>query len=279
MLPILSAYQDSDGASFGERLGNARLAATGAGIIAGTAAAKMTGRDFAKAGETAISEGKAAYSEGADARIAAFKSELRGEAPISAGSLGGSGAVDSSYDSRYAPPPSDTNAAGVAAGAVGAATAAASSSAGAAAGPSATLSTGGNAPLGEVAGDDGYGQGEAAASAAAMAAGVSRAGAADSPFPSSPPCLPMAHRKTLWPIRVTASVVIRGMPIVQPLQCCSRMRRGLLSRNHSPQTSESDRNKARHCRALFMALHRNLVGGNRAPSVCGQPSLRPCASF
>ncbi|WP_240533881.1 hypothetical protein [Aeromonas veronii] len=78
----MSAYQDSDGASFGERLGNARLAATGAGIIAGTAAAKMTGRDFAKA-ETALSEGKAAYSEGADARIAAFKSELRGEAPIS----------------------------------------------------------------------------------------------------------------------------------------------------------------------------------------------------
>lgn len=158
-----SAYRDSDGASIGERLGNARLAATGAGIIAGTAAAKMTGRDFAKAGKTALSEGKAAYSEGADARIAAFKSESRGEAPISAGSPGGSGAVDSSYDSRYAPPPSDTNAAGVATGAVGAATAAASPSAGAAAGPSATLSTGGNAPLGEVAGADGYGQGESAA--------------------------------------------------------------------------------------------------------------------
>lgn len=195
----VSAYQDSDGASFGERLGNARLAATGAGIIAGTAAAKMTGRDFAKAGETALSEGRAAYSEGADARIAAFKSELRGEAPISAGSPGGSGAVDSSYDSRYAPPPSDTNAAGVAAGAVGTATAAASSSAGADAGPSATLSTGGNAPLGEVAGDDGYGQGESAASAAAMAAGVSRAGAADSPsviaaMPSyGPSDDPMAH--------------------------------------------------------------------------------------
>lgn len=161
----VSAYQDSDGASFGERLGNARLAATGAGIIAGTAAAKMTGRDFAKAGETALSEGRAAYSEGADARIAAFKSELRGEAPISAGSPGGSGAVDSSYDSRYAPPPS----------------------------------TGGNAPLGEVAGDDGYGQGESAASAAAMAAGVSRAGAADSPsviaaMPSyGPSDDPMAH--------------------------------------------------------------------------------------
>ncbi len=163
----VSAYQDSDGASFGERLGNARLAATGAGIIAGTAAAKMTGRDFAKAGKTALSEGKAAYSEGADARIAAFKSESRGEAPISAGSPGGSGAVDSSYDSRYAPPPSDTNAAGVATGAVGAATAAASSSAGADAGPSATLSTGGNAPLGEVAGDDGFGTdpGDAYASA------------------------------------------------------------------------------------------------------------------
>lgn len=195
----VSAYQDSDGASFGERLGNARLAATGAGIIAGTAAAKMTGRDFAKAGETAISEGKAAYSEGADARIAAFKSELRGEAPISAGSPGGSGAVDSSYDSRYAPPPPDTNAAGVAAGAVGAATVAASPSAGADAGRSATLSTGGNAPLGEVAGDDGYGQGESAASAAAMAAGVSRAGAADSPsviaaMPSyGPSDDPMAH--------------------------------------------------------------------------------------
>jgi len=195
----VSAYQDSDGASFGERLGNARLAATGAGIIAGTAAAKMTGRDFAKAGETALSEGKAAYSDGADARIAAFKSELRGEAPISAGSPGGSGAVDSSYDSRYAPPPSDTNAAGVAAGAVGAATAAASSSAGADAGPSATLSTGGNAPLGEVAGDDGYGQGESATSAAAMAAGFSRAGAADSPsviaaMPSYGPSEdPMAH--------------------------------------------------------------------------------------
>lgn len=194
----VSAYQDSDGASFGERLGNARLAATGAGIIAGTAAAKMTGRDFAKAGETAISEGKAAYSEGADARIAAFKSELRGEAPISAGSPGGSGAVDSSYDSRYAPPP-DTNAAGVAAGAVGAATVAASPSAGADTGRSATLSTGGNAPLGEVAGDDGYGQGESAASAAAMAAGVSRAGAADSPsviaaMPSyGPSDDPMAH--------------------------------------------------------------------------------------
>lgn len=113
----MSAYRDSDGASIGERLGNARLAATGAGIIAGTAAAKMTSRDFAKAGKTALSEGKAAYSEGADARIAAFKSESRGEAPISAGSPGGSGAVDSSYDSRYAPPPSDTNAAGVAAGA------------------------------------------------------------------------------------------------------------------------------------------------------------------
>lgn len=128
---------------------------------------------------------------GEAADVAIFKSELRGEAPISAGSPGGSGAVDSSYDSRYAPPPSDTNAAGVAAGAVGAATAAASSSAGAAADPSATLSTGGNAPLGEVAGDDGYGQGESAASAAAMAAGVSRAGAA---MPSYGPSEdPMAH--------------------------------------------------------------------------------------
>lgn len=157
----VSAYQDSDGAATGKRLGNAIRAATGAGIIAGTAAAKMAGRDFAKAGETALSEGKAAYSEGADARIAAFKSELRGEAPISAGSPGGSGAVDSSYDSRYAPPPPDTNAAGVAAGAVGAAT--------------------------------------SAASAAAMAAGVSRAGAADSPsviaaMPSyGPSDDPMAH--------------------------------------------------------------------------------------
>ena len=44
--------------------------------------------------------------------------------------------------------------------AVKSATVAASPSAGADAGRSATLSTGGNAPLGEVAGDDGYGQGE-----------------------------------------------------------------------------------------------------------------------
>jgi len=50
-----------------------------------------------------------------------------------------------------------------------------------------------------VAGDDGYGQGESATSAAAMAAGVSRAGAADSPsviaaMPSYGPSEdPMAH--------------------------------------------------------------------------------------
>lgn len=125
----VSAYQDSDGASFGERLGNARLV------------------------------------------------------PISAGSPGGSGAVDSSYDSRYAPPPSDTNAAGVAVGVVGAATAAASSSVGADAGSSATLNTGGNAPLGEVAGDDGYGQGESAASTAAMAAAMPSYDPSDDPMP------------------------------------------------------------------------------------------------
>lgn len=137
----VSAFQESTG-SLGSRLADARLAATGAGMIGGVAAAQAASRDFAQVGATAISEGKAAYSEGADSRIAAFKSELRGEPPISAGGEVGSGAVDRSYDARYSSPYE-----------VGAAVSV---------GQGATLSTGGPAPLGDAAG----GAGEPARSSA-----------------------------------------------------------------------------------------------------------------
>ncbi|MDH6160333.1 DotA/TraY family protein [Janthinobacterium sp. CG_23.4] len=83
-----SSYQEagSSGASFGQRVkaglvGGAAVA--GAGLVSAGAASAS---DFSQAGKTAVSEGKAAYSEGADSRIAAFKSELRGESPVNAGS-------------------------------------------------------------------------------------------------------------------------------------------------------------------------------------------------
>lgn len=84
----VSSYQEagSSGASFGQRVkaglvGGAAVA--GAGLVSAGAASAS---DFSQAGKTAVSEGKAAYSEGADSRIAAFKSELRGESPVNAGS-------------------------------------------------------------------------------------------------------------------------------------------------------------------------------------------------
>lgn len=100
----VEAFKDSSGSSLGERLGNARLAATGAGAIALTAAGMMTGRDFSGVLSTSLSEGKMAYAEGADSRIAAYKESMRSEAPISAGAAAGSGSegIDTSYDARYA---------------------------------------------------------------------------------------------------------------------------------------------------------------------------------
>ena len=100
----VEAFKDSSGSSLGGRLGNARLAATGAGAIALTAAGMMTGRDFSGVLSTSLSEGKMAYAEGADSRIAAYKESLRSEAPISAGAAAGSGSggIDTSYDARYA---------------------------------------------------------------------------------------------------------------------------------------------------------------------------------
>jgi conjugal transfer/type IV secretion protein DotA/TraY len=82
----VGAYQEagSSGASFGQRVkaglvGGAAVA--GAGLVSAGAASAS---DFSQAGKTAVSEGKAAYSEGADSRIAAFKSELRGDQTVSA---------------------------------------------------------------------------------------------------------------------------------------------------------------------------------------------------
>ncbi len=83
----VSSYQEagSSGASFGQRVkaglvGGAAVA--GAGLVSAGAASAS---DFSQAGKTAVSEGKAAYSEGADSRIAAFKSELRGgDQPVNA---------------------------------------------------------------------------------------------------------------------------------------------------------------------------------------------------
>lgn len=82
----VSSYQEagSRGASFGQRVkaglvGGAAVA--GAGLVSAGAASAS---DFSQAGKTAVSEGKAAYSEGADSRIAAFKSELRGDQPVNA---------------------------------------------------------------------------------------------------------------------------------------------------------------------------------------------------
>lgn len=100
----VEAFKDSSGGSLGERFGNARLAATGAGAIALTAAGMMTGRDFSGVLSTSMSEGRLAYAEGADSRIAAYKESMRSEAPISAGAAAGSGSggIDTSYDARYA---------------------------------------------------------------------------------------------------------------------------------------------------------------------------------
>jgi len=76
----VSAYQEagSSGASFGQRVKAGLVggvAVAGAGLVSAGAASAS---DFSQAGKTAVSEGKAAYNEGADSRIAAFKSELRG---------------------------------------------------------------------------------------------------------------------------------------------------------------------------------------------------------
>lgn len=109
----VSSYQEagSSGASFGQRLkaglvGGAAVA--GAGLVSAGAASAS---DFSQAGKTAVSEGKAAYNEGADSRIAAFKSELRGgggSETLAGGDAGsGSGSVDRTYDSSSSQPPTE----------------------------------------------------------------------------------------------------------------------------------------------------------------------------
>ncbi|HBP6601309.1 TPA: type IV secretion system protein DotA-like protein [Pseudomonas aeruginosa] len=108
----IAAYRDASesGASLGQRV-RAGLAGSSAAAVTGFGgAASASANDYAASGRTALSEGKAAYSEGADARIAAYKESLRGK-PVSTGSevVTDSGGIDQSYDSRYPPPPTDTD--------------------------------------------------------------------------------------------------------------------------------------------------------------------------
>lgn len=217
----VSSYQEagSSGASFGQRVkaglvGGAAVA--GAGLVSAGAASAS---DFSQAGKTAVSEGKAAYSEGADSRIAAFKSELRGggSETLAGGGVGGSsaagqeaGGMESSSTSSSTGDGSQTLAGG---GVVSGSASASGNSSGSSGGigqPSAsnstassngseTISAGGGAPQGEHLSNDGSGREESAVSTAALAAGVSRAGASDSPsviaaMPSNGPSDdPMAH--------------------------------------------------------------------------------------
>ncbi|CAJ0691158.1 hypothetical protein R82526_03606 [Ralstonia mannitolilytica] len=108
----VAAYRDASesGASLGQRV-RAGLVGSGAAAVTGFGGAvSASADDYAASGRTALAEGKAAYSEGADARIAAYKESLRGE-PVSTGSevATDSGGIDQSYDSRYSPPPTDTD--------------------------------------------------------------------------------------------------------------------------------------------------------------------------
>ncbi|RTV46150.1 DotA/TraY family protein [Pseudomonas aeruginosa] len=108
----VAAYRDASesGASLGQRV-RAGLVGTGAAAVTGFGgAASASANDYAASSRTALAEGKAAYSEGADARIAAYKESLRGE-PVSTGSevVTDSGGIDQSYDCRYSAPPTDTD--------------------------------------------------------------------------------------------------------------------------------------------------------------------------
>jgi len=108
----VAAYRDASesGASLGQRV-RAGLTSSGAAAVTGFGgAASASANDYAASGRTALAEGKAAYSEGADARIAAYKESLRGK-PVSTGSevVTDSDGIDQSYDSRYSPPPTDTD--------------------------------------------------------------------------------------------------------------------------------------------------------------------------
>ncbi|HGW3560664.1 TPA: DotA/TraY family protein, partial [Acinetobacter baumannii] len=109
----VAAFRDAanSGASLGQRL-RAGLVGAGAAAVTGFGgAATASANDYAASGRTALAEGKAAYSEGADARIAAYKESLHGET-VSTGSegvIGDSGSIDQSYDSRYSAPPTDTD--------------------------------------------------------------------------------------------------------------------------------------------------------------------------
>ena len=108
----VAAYRDASesGASLGQRV-RAGLVGSGAAAVTGFGgAASASVNDYAASGRTALAEGKAAYSEGADARIAAYKESLRGK-PVSTGSevVTDSDGIDQSYDSRYSPPPTDTD--------------------------------------------------------------------------------------------------------------------------------------------------------------------------
>ena len=107
----VAAIRDTgdSGASLGQRV---RVGLVGAGAAAVTgfgAAASASASDYESAGRTAFAEGKAAYSEGADARIAAYKQSLRGET-VSTGSevVADASDIDQSYDNRYTPPPTDS---------------------------------------------------------------------------------------------------------------------------------------------------------------------------
>ncbi len=108
----VAAYRDASesGESLGQRI-RAGLVGSGAAAVTGFGgAASASANDYAASGRTALAEGKAAYSEGADARITAYKESLRGK-PVSTGSevVTDSGGIDQLYDSRYSPPPTDTD--------------------------------------------------------------------------------------------------------------------------------------------------------------------------
>lgn len=80
----VAAYRDASesGASLGQRI-RAGLTGSGAAAVTGFGgAASASANDYAASGRTALAEGKAAYSEGADARIAAYKESLRGKPVI-----------------------------------------------------------------------------------------------------------------------------------------------------------------------------------------------------
>lgn len=106
----VAAYRDASesGASLSQRV-RAGLVGSGAAAVTGFGgAASASADDYAASGRTALAEGKAAYSEGADARIAAYKESLRGERTGSE-VVTDSGGIDPSYDSRYSLPPTDTD--------------------------------------------------------------------------------------------------------------------------------------------------------------------------